>query len=36
MVRKLSIRYPPGMESCLKKLVWDAEATDFQDLEKGG
>jgi hypothetical protein len=24
------------MESCLKKLVWDAEATDFQDLEKGG
>ena len=36
MVRKLSIRYPPGMESCLKKLVWDAEATDFQDPEKGG
>jgi hypothetical protein len=23
------------MESCLKKLVWDAEATGFQDPEKG-
>jgi hypothetical protein len=24
------------MESCLKKLVLDAEATGFQDPEKGG
>jgi len=27
---------PPGMESCLKKLVLDAEATGFQDPEKDG
>jgi hypothetical protein len=24
------------MESCLKKLVWDPEATGFQDPEKSG
>ena len=24
------------MERCLKKLVWDAEATGLQDPEKGG
>ena len=29
-------RCPPGMESCLKKLVWDAEAAGFQDPERGG
>ena len=29
-------RYPPGMESCLKKLVLEAAATGFQDREKGG
>ena len=27
-------RYSPGMESCLKKLVLEADATDFQDPEK--
>ena len=29
-------RYPPGRERCLKKLVLEAEATGFQDPEKGG
>jgi hypothetical protein len=24
------------MESCVKKLVWDAEATGFEDPQKGG
>ena len=27
-------RYPPGMESCLKKLVLDAPETGFQDAER--
>ena len=26
--------YPPGMESCVKKLVLDAGATGFQDPER--
>ena len=29
-------RYPPGMESCLKKPVLEAGATGFQDPWKGG
>lgn len=26
--------YPSGMESCLKKFVWEAAATGFQDQER--
>ena len=29
-------RYPPGIESCLKKLFLEAGATGFQDQWKGG
>ena len=29
-------RYPPGIESCLKKLVLEAGATGFQDPWKDG